>query len=339
MTLGIDVSKSSLDCCLKGVNQNGILVTKATKKFKNDEKGFQSLNEWLKGKTTGGKSILCVMEATGTYHEDVLYYLYEHKYRCVVVLPNKIYHYAKSFNKKSKTDKIDAELIATYGAKNAQELSLWFPVTKNIKRIKDFSRSIEDVNAQLVENKNYLHALRIAHNTSPKIIKLYENLIEKLEKMKQELESSLDKEIETDPEMKRMTEEPAKIKGLTVRSVARVLAEVNCFLSTTSIRKAISYAGLDIVVKQSGSHCFTSSISKRGNKHLRNILFMSALSSAIHDERNKNLRQRLLDSGHKPIECTVSVMRKLLSIIFVLTKYNKKYIPDYNWHKANNITA
>ena len=338
MTLGIDVSKSSLDCCLKGVNPNGILVTKSTKKFKNDENGFRSMNEWLKGKSKGGKAILCVMEATGTYHEEVLYYLYEHKYDCVLVLPNKIFHYAKSLNKKAKTDKIDAELIADYGAKNASELSLWFPVTKNIKRIKEFSRSIEDVNAQLVENKNYLHALRIAHDTNPKIIKLYENLIEKLEKMKQELERSLDKEIETDPEMKRMTEEPAKIKGLTVRSVARVLAEVNCFLSTTSIRKAISYAGLDIVVKQSGANSFTSSISKRGNKHLRNILFMSALSSSIYDERNKNLRQRLLDRGHKPIECIVSVMRKLLSIIFVLTKYNRKYIPDYNWHKANNTT-
>ena len=337
MTLGIDVSKNHLDCCLKGVNQKGILVTKATKKFKNDQNGFQSMNVWLKGKSTTGKSILCIMEATGTYHEDILYYLYEHKYNCVVVLPNKIFHYAKSLNKKAKTDKIDAELIADYGAKNAAELTLWFPVTKNIKRIKEFSRSIEDVNGQLVENKNYLHALKIAHNTNPKIVRLYENLIEKLEKMKQELESSLDTEIETDYEMKRMTEEPAKIKGLTVRSVARVLSEVNCFLTTTSIRKAISYAGLDIVVKQSGQNSFTSSISKRGNKHLRNILFMSALSSALHDEHNKKLRQRLLERGHKPIECTVSVMRKLLSIIFVLTKYNRKYDPDYNWHKANNI--
>lgn len=337
MTLGIDVSKNYLDCCLKGVNQKGILVTKATKKFKNDENGFQSMIVWLKGKTTEGKAILCVMEATGTYHEDVLYYLYEHKYNCVLVLPNKIFHYARSLNKKAKTDKIDAELIADYGAKNATEFSLWFPVTKNIKRIKEFSRSIEDVNAQLVENKNYLHALKIAHNTNPKIIKLYENLIEKLEKMKLELESSLDKEIETDSEMKRMAEESAKIKGLTVRSVARVLAEVNCFLSTTSIRKAISYAGLDIIVKQSGSSCFSSSISKRGNKHLRNILFMSALSSAIYDEHNKDLRQRLLERGHKPIECTVSVMRKLLIIIFVLTKYNRKYDPNYNWHNANHI--
>ena len=179
MTLGIDVSKNYLDCCLKGVNQKGILVTKATKKFKNDENGFQSMNVWLKGKTTEGKAILCVMEATGTYHEDVLYYLYEHKYNCVLVLPNKIFHYARSLNKKAKTDKIDAELIADYGAKNATGFSLWFPVTKNIKRIKEFSRSIEDVNAQLVENKNYLHALKIAHNTNPKIMKLYENLIEK----------------------------------------------------------------------------------------------------------------------------------------------------------------
>ena len=98
MTLGIDVSKNYLDCCLKGVNQKGILVTKATKKFKNDENGFQSMNVWLKGKTTEGKAILCVMEATGTYHEDVLYYLYEHKYNCVLVLPNKIFHYARSLN-------------------------------------------------------------------------------------------------------------------------------------------------------------------------------------------------------------------------------------------------
>ena len=45
----------------------------------------------------------------------------------------------------------------------------------------------------------------------------------------------------------------------------------------------------------------------------------------------------MLDSGHKPKQCIIAITRKLLCLIFTLTKYRRIYDPNYNWHKANNI--
>ncbi len=69
------------------------------------------------------------------------------------------------------------------------------------------------------------------------------------------------------------------IKGVGLITVAGFLAEVGdigCFDSPKQIQKL---AGLELKENSSGKHKGRSSISKRGRKYLRKVLFQAAIDS------------------------------------------------------------
>ena len=90
-----------------------------------------------------------------------------------------------------------------------------------------------------------------------------------------------------------------------------------------SIRQVVSYAGLDVVMKESGKFKGKTKISKKGNARIRQCLFMPAMSAIQHNDKIKDLywriRERNPDIKRKGI---VAGMRKLLILIFVLWKKN-----------------
>ena len=64
-----------------------------------------------------------VMEVTGTYHEELAYFLHQQQRRVAIVLPNKVKAFARSHNQHSKTDVIDALVIACMGLE--RQLRAW----------------------------------------------------------------------------------------------------------------------------------------------------------------------------------------------------------------------
>jgi len=71
------------------------------KKFEMTATGFTLFLEWC-SKREKTENINYVMEATGIYHEDLLYFLYEKGKKVSVELPQRIKHYTKSKGVKKK---------------------------------------------------------------------------------------------------------------------------------------------------------------------------------------------------------------------------------------------
>ena len=73
-SIGIDVSKDHLDCSIgtKDVLNNVRILAQI--KVKNNIKGFQKLQSWVK-KHTNSTNVNYVMEATGVYHQKFACYL------------------------------------------------------------------------------------------------------------------------------------------------------------------------------------------------------------------------------------------------------------------------
>jgi transposase len=67
------------------------------------------------------------MEATGSYYENLAYFLYENRLKVRVVPANNIKYSARSQNLKTKTDKVDSGLIADFGL--SQKPALWQPIS------------------------------------------------------------------------------------------------------------------------------------------------------------------------------------------------------------------
>jgi transposase len=74
LVAGIDVSKDSLQVCLKEQSKKGVRI-KRTHSFSNDYNGFKELLKWS-GKESS-ESIAYVMESTGSYYENIACFLYD----------------------------------------------------------------------------------------------------------------------------------------------------------------------------------------------------------------------------------------------------------------------
>src|SRR5690606_28410827 len=114
-------------------------------------------------------------------------------------------------------------------------------------------------------------------------------------------------------------------------TIVKVLAETNGFLLFDSIRQLVSYAGLDVVQDQSGNQTGKTKISKKGNAHLRQSLYMAALSAGKYNPVLKPFYERMKEKLPAKKQGIVALMRKLLILINTLWKTEEEYDPKYQW--------
>ena len=110
-----DVAQDELVVCLGKMYDDLISELVGHKTFSNDQKGFNSLIEWVKKLMDVDVPLQYVMEATGVYHESFAYFLVEAGRRVSIVMPNKISNYARTLPIKTVTDKTASEAIAIFG--------------------------------------------------------------------------------------------------------------------------------------------------------------------------------------------------------------------------------
>jgi len=72
-------------------------------------------------------------------------------------------------------------------------------------------------------------------------------------------------------------------------TVATEIAETNGFTLFNNMRQLTSFAGYDIVEKQSGKTSGKTRISKRGNSHIRRALHMPSFCAVKHDPQKFGL--------------------------------------------------
>ena len=194
--VGIDISKSSFSACICTRQQSGEELLSDVHDFKNQKTGFNQLVKWSRKITNSEAEVVFVMEATGVYYESLAHHLHKLKQSVCVLLPNKVNHFAKSLNIKTKTDKVDARLIARMGAE--RKLSLWAPPHRVYKKLKDLTRGYKEFMSERTIFKNRLQALQSGHKPLPILVKSHKSIIKKLdgqiERFKTEIKSIIDSE-------------------------------------------------------------------------------------------------------------------------------------------------
>lgn len=294
--IGIDVSMDSIEVRFGTIDTFQNLAITNSVSFKNTQQGFTKLIIWT-NKNIVSKEIplFFVMEATGSYYENLAYFLFVNNFKLSVILPNKIRNYAKSLEAKSKTDPIDSATITRFGLE--RKLKLWTPPNSVIKTIKSLCREYHSIKTTITEVKNQLHAKNHSHYPDKKSIKRKTALLNLLNKQVKQIENDIQQIINQDDQLKQKIENLCSIKGLGFISVVNVIAETNCFELVNNQKQLASYAGLDIVFYDSGIKKGKTSISKRGNKFLRKAVFMPALSASRHNHNMKELYDRLVAKG------------------------------------------
>ncbi len=102
----------------------------------------------------GADSVHVCMEGTGRLWEPLAEFLHAEKLLVSVVNPSRIKGFAQSEMRRSKTDKIDAKIIARFCC--AQNPTVWVPPRAEIKKIRDMQRHLEVLKDQRAQENNRL---------------------------------------------------------------------------------------------------------------------------------------------------------------------------------------
>ena len=330
--VGIDISKDSFYACYKIKNQDGSISIKGTQSFKNTRVGMKAFLLWCaKRDKTPDCPAIHVMEATGVYYEELAYFLYNNNKKVSVHLAQKLKYYAKSNNLKTKTDKVDSKMIAAFGIeKSILDIGLWIPPSKAFKIIRDLSREHSRLKQNLSAAKSQLHALNHTYKTYKKVIKMKKKMISFYEKQLKTIEQEMKRLVALDEDLNIKVKNIETVKGLGFITIIKVLSEVNGFLLFKNIGQLVSYAGLDVIEKESGKYKGKTKISKKGNARIRAALYMPAMAAAKHNTTLKTFYERINQERTIKKQGLVAVMRKLLILIYTLWKKETVYMENYN---------
>lgn len=327
--VGIDVSKKELAACLVFLLDDLSIKIKCTRKFSNSAHGFETM---LERKKDSALPLHFTLEPTGVYHENLAYFLNGTKHPVHIVLGNKAKKHAESLNTSSKTDKLDSKALARMGAERT--LERWSPGSPIYRKLKVLTRERGAALKLRTMIKNQLEAM--AHSAFPnkKSANRLKRLIKELNEQVGKIERDICNMVEKDMELKSKVLKVTTIPGIGFLTAIIIIAETDGFAPIKSIKQIVSYAGLDIKIRESGKWKGKSKISKAGNVHIRKALYWPAYTSIAHTATHKRLYERLLDKKEISLVASVAVQRKLLGLVYTLWKNGTVYIDNYGRRKA-----
>jgi transposase len=312
--LGIDVAKAKLDCAL--VLPNGKLRSKGG--LANTPKGFDDLDQWLK--LQGAEKIHVCMEATGVYWEAVAEHLANAGCTVSVINPFQIKSFSQSHRVRSKTDKIDAQLIARFCAERHPKP--WQAPSVSEQTLKAMVSRLDALQAMRIQEMNRVDVARQAVRDG--IVRHITWLDEQIK----ELLSDIRQHINNDPDLKNRHDLLKSIPGVGEHTIALLLAfnlHPDRFGTT---RQAAAFAGLDPRQHDSGSSVHIKPrLSKIGNQLLRKGLYMPAMVTLYKTNWGKRFRQRLAAAGKPPMLIIGAMMRKLIYVAFGVLKSGLPFNP------------
>jgi transposase len=325
-SLGIDVAKDKLDCNLSYINELQEVKTKASRTFNNSPAGIRDLIVWLKRHWKEVAPLIVIMEATGVYHENVAYDLDDIQLNIAIVLPNKSKKFMESLGYKSKNDTIDARGLAQMGAERS--LPLWQRPLKSIYMLRSLCREHASLQDNLTEIRNQMHALDHAYMKDDRWYKRLKSQLKFFSKQEKTNKKDIEDTIKNDKILSAKVANITAIKGVGIISVATVIGETNGFSQVDKQGQLVSYAGYDVVEKQSGKRHGKTRISKKGNSHIRRVLHFPALNVVRYGiEPFAAFHQRLMNNGKLKMQAYTAVQKKLLVLMWALWRKNEQFDP------------
>ena len=309
--LGIDIAKRKFDAVLL------LDESKRHKVFDNDESGFEALIAWLGDQAS---SLHACMEATGGLGDDLALFLHERKIAVSIINPLRIKAFGQSEMVRTKTDKVDAGVIARFC--RSQSPNLWIPPSPCLRELRALVRRC----AALKEMRVQELQRRAQGMATPLVAKSLERTIEWLDAEIKAISEAVVRLIQDDDALRKNHDLLISIPGIGPQSAAVLLAEIPDFRAFSHNKQITAFVGLNPQDHQSGSSVRgRPRISKVGNARVRAILYMCALSARHHNPTLKAFADRLKEGGKTPKVILIAVARKLLVLAYGVIKTGRHF--------------
>jgi len=312
--LGIDIAKKKFDVAL-------LLDGKTKHKAcKNSVEGFETLMMWLDKQRV--QKIHACMEATGSYGEDLAIYLHDAGHIVSIVNPARIKGFAQSELIRTKTDKIDAGIIARFCL--AMKPDAWIPPTPEIRSLRALVRRVDSLIDMRSQEKNRIST---AHESVIVLIKQHISYLDQeIERIRKQIADLIGR----NPHLKQKKDLLDSIPGLGKATIPHLLAELDNLDKFTHVREMVAFIGLAPRETISGSSIKGKPrLCKIGHARLRKALYMPALISIQCNPVMITFYNRLKERGKNGKVIVCAIMRKLVHVIFGVLKSGKMYDPNY----------
>lgn len=327
-SVGLDISKDTFVACFSQRQTGKSFHILSSKTFKCTRAAFEQFHHWVQRLRHASAPLQLLMEATGVYYEELAYFLHAKGYHLTVLLPNKTAAFAKSLSYKSKTDAIDAKMLAQMSVE--RDLPLWNPLSDSMLYIKHLCRERAEIVDTQIVFKNRLHAKKHAYKPLKDSLQRAKKAQGLLKKQILDIELTLHQAIEQDDLLRQRVENVCSIPGVGFITAACILAETNAFALFKNKAQLVNYAGYDVVQNQSGTSINSpTKISKKGNRRIRKALHFPALVAVKSNPNMKRIFDRVFDKTKIKMKAYVAVQRKLLVLIFATFKNNQPYDPQH----------
>lgn len=313
--LGIDVGKRDLHAVLLQGDRS------ASKSVANTPSGWAQLQTWLTNRKA--HRVHACLEATGGWSENVAIALHEAGHVVSVVNPSRIRAFAQSELLRTKTDRIDAALIARFCRLHVPDP--WMPPPPEIRTLQGLVRRYQSLVAMHADEENRLQAPIVALAVKESIRATLEHLDRELRRVDHEIEQ-LFKQY---PPLSRQRDLLTSIPGIGDTSAARILGEMPNIAEFRDVKAVAAFAGLSPRHHESGSSCRSTRLAKAGNGNLRHALYWPAISAMRHNPILRRFADRLRARGKPNMTIIAAVMRKLLVLAYGVLKSGRRFDAAY----------
>jgi transposase len=243
------------------------------------------------------------IETTGNYHVLFATEAVAAGFAVYVLNPLDCARYRLALKGRGKTDKIDAEMIARFVEKERDSMRLFKPLPAGIQRLRQLLKRRDKVaKARAMLEQTAQGDAQSKKLMAPAMKKLSE-LIEAMEAL--------------------IVQEVKKLEGheliLSIPGIG--LLNTACTLSALSVGEFptadsfVAFAGLDCRPRESGAMVGRRVLSRRGDRMLRKLLYLAAMSACVHPAW-KSFYDRHLAKGLAKTQALVALARKLARTIW-----------------------
>jgi len=314
--VGIDVAKTKLDVVLR-LGERAIHQV-----FANTAEGFTALDAWLSSFGLSPVQVRICLEATGSYSDALALDLFARGYTLSVLNPAVLVDYRRSQNIRSKTDKLDAHLLARYAQE--KQPRAYTPLPDEIVTLRALLHHRDDVQHMLRQERNRLEAGRMTQAIQQRV----RTHVEALQAEFKTTEGEIKAHLKAHAHLKAIWQRLQTIPGIGWLTAARLLAHLGEIERFEKVGSLVSLAGLAIKEHSSGSSVRgKAEIDRHGRKDLRQTLSMSALVAKRVSPHMQGWAKRLQAQGKPKKIILVAIMRKLLHIVYGVWKKEQDYQP------------
>lgn len=267
-----------------------------------------------------------VIEACGTYRW--LYDLLRPRGTVLLAHPMRL---RAMIQRRSKTDKLDAQLLANLLRIN--QIPLAYIPPEPYQQLRDLTRCRARLGRQLAEVKVRLRALLARQNREspyrtpfgprglgwfrgqdfgPIEDMVRDELLERFRHYAKQM-TLFDKRLEDMRQAFPQVEALVDIHGIGLYSALLIVAEIGEVERFRTAKQIGAYSGLTSRVHQSGGHCYQGSITRQGSPWLRWVLVQAAMKTVHRDTALKNFYSRIRKRSGAKI-ARVAAARKLAEI-------------------------